>query len=48
MNYHTASKSSKGGTTICVNKDFDSLECSDLDIIVIEFESTWIEIKKQK
>ena len=38
MNYHTPSKSSKGGTTIYVNKDFDSLERNDLDIIVIEFE----------
>ena len=43
MNYHTPSKSSKGGTTIYVNKDFDSLERSDIDINVIEFGSTWIE-----
>ena len=47
MNYHTPSKSSKGGTTIYVNKDFDSLERSDLDINVIAFESTWIEIKNK-
>ena len=47
MNYHTPSKSSKGCTTIYVNKDFDSLERSDLDINVIEFESTWIEIKNK-
>ena len=46
-NNHTPSKSSKGGTTIYVNKDFDSLERSDLDINVIAFESTWIEIKNK-
>ena len=30
--FHTASKSSKGGTAIYVNKYFDSIERSDLNI----------------
>ena len=43
-NYHTASKSLKGGTAINVNKGFNSMECFDLKINNVEFESTWIGI----
>ena len=46
--FHTASKISKGGTSIYANKDFESLECTDLKINNPEFESTWIEIKNKK
>ena len=46
--FHTASKISKGGTSIYANKDFESLERTDLKINNPEFESTWIEIKKIK
>ena len=45
---HTASKSSKGGTVIYVNKYFDSIERSDLNINYLECESTWIEIKNKR
>ena len=44
--FHTAPKISKGGTSIYANKDFESVECTDLKINNPEFESTWIEIKK--
>ena len=44
--FHTASKTSKGGTAIYVNKYFDSFERIDLNINSLECESTWIEIKK--
>ena len=43
--FHTASKTSKGGTAIYVNKYFDSFESIDLNINSLECESTWIEIK---
>ena len=44
--FHT--KSSTGGTTIYVNKYFDSIERSDLNVNSLECESTWIEIKNIK
>ena len=46
--FHTASKISKGGTSIYASKDFESLERTDLKINNPEFESTWIEIKNKK
>ena len=45
--YHTASKSSKGGTAIYVNKNFDTIARSELNVNNVEYESTWIEIKKK-
>ena len=45
--YHTASKSSKGGTAIYVKNKFDTIECCDLNISNVEFETTWIEIKNK-
>ena len=48
VKFHTASKSSKGGTAIYINKNFDSIERSDLNIDSIECESTWIEIKNKR
>ena len=47
VKFHTATKSAKGGTAIYVNKNFNSLERSDLNINSGEFESTWIEIKNK-
>ena len=46
--FHTASKTSKGGTAIYVNKYFDSFERIDLNINSTECESTWIEIKNNR
>ena len=40
--YHTASKSSKGGTAIYVKNNFDTIERCDINNV--EFETTWIEI----
>ena len=45
--YHTPSKTSKGGTAIYVNKDFDTISRTELNINNVEFESTWIEIKNK-
>ena len=45
--YHTASKSSKGGTAIYVNKNFDTIALSELNVHNVEYESTWIEIKNK-
>ena len=45
--YHTASKSSKGGTAIYVNKNFDTIARSELNVNNVEYESTWIEIKNK-
>ena len=45
--YHTASKSSKGGTAIYVKNNFDTIECCDLNISNVEFETTWIKIKNK-
>ena len=42
--YHTASKSSKGGTAIYVKNNFDTIERCDLKISNVEFETSWIEI----
>ena len=46
--FNTASKSSKGGTAIYVNKDFDSFQRIDFNINSLEYESTWIEIKNKR
>ena len=46
--FHTPSKSSKGGTAIYVNKYFDSMERSNLNINSLEYESLWIEIKNTR
>ena len=46
--FNTASKSSKGGTAIYVNKYFDSFERIDLNINSLECESIWIEIKNKR
>ena len=43
--YHTASKTSIGGTAIYVNKMYHTVECCDLNINDTEFETTLIEIK---
>ena len=40
-------KSSKGGTATYVNKNFDTIACSELDVNNVEYESTWIEIKNK-
>ena len=44
--FHTASNSSKGGTAIYANKNFDMIQRSDLNSL--EYESTWIEIKNER
>ena len=46
--FHTPSKSSKGGTAIYVNKYFDSMERSNLNINSLEYESSWIELKNTR
>ena len=46
--FHTGSKSNKGGTAIYANKNFDSIERTDLNINSLEYESTWIEIKNKR
>ena len=45
--YHTSMKTSKGGTAIYVNKIYVSLECCDLNIRNVEFETTRIEIQNK-
>ena len=45
---HTASKSSKGGTAVYVNKNLDSIERTDLNVNSPEYESTWSEIKNKR
>ena len=45
--YRTASKTSKGGTAIYVNKMYHTVEHCDLNINDTEFETTWIEIKNK-
>ena len=47
VSFHTATQTSKGGTIVNVNKDFDSIRRNDLEVIDKEFESTWIEIKNK-
>ena len=44
--YHTASKSSKGGSAIYVNKNYNSIQRNDLEISNVEFESMWNRNKK--
>ena len=46
--YHTSTKTSKGGTTIYVNKRYDSIERCDLNTGNVEFETTWIKIKNKR
>ena len=46
--FHTGSKSNKGGTAIYANKNFDSIERTDLNINSLEYESMWIEIKNKR
>ena len=46
--FHTASKSTKGGTAIYANKNFDTIERTDLNINFLEYESMWIEIKNKR
>ena len=46
--FNTASKSSKGGTSIYVNKYFESFERIDLNINSLGYESTWIEVKNKR
>ena len=45
--YQTASKTTKGGTAIYVDKRFDTVERCDLHTNNVEFETTWIEIKNK-
>ena len=47
VSFHTATQTSKGGTIVYVNKDFDSIRRNDLEVIDKEFESMWIEIKNK-
>ena len=44
--HHTAS-TSKGGTAIYVNKKFDTIACSELNVNNVEFVSMWIVIKNK-
>ena len=46
--FHTAPNSSKGGTVIYVNKNFDMIERTDLNSNSPEYESTWIEMKNKR
>ena len=46
-NFPTATKTSKGGTAIYVNKNYVTIERSDLNINNAEFELTWIEVKNK-
>ena len=46
--YNTATNSSKGGTVLYVNKDFDSFERTELNAQTDLYESVWAEIKKKK
>ena len=45
--FHTASKTTKGGTAIYVNKNYNTIERNGLNANNAEFESTWIEIKNK-
>ena len=45
--YHTASGSSKGGTALYINEDFDCFERTDISIQTDLYESTWVEIKNK-
>ena len=46
--YHTPTNSSKGGTAIYVNKDYDAFERTDIKAQTDLFESVWIEIKNKQ
>ena len=48
VKFHTASKSSKGGTAIYVNKNLELIERTDLNVNSPEYESTWTEIKNKR
>ena len=45
--FHTASKTSKGGTAVYVNENVNSIERIDLNILHDEFEGKWVEIKNK-
>ena len=45
--FNTASKTSKGGTSIYAKLNLNCFERTDLKIMNEEFESTWIEIKNK-
>ena len=45
--FHTATKTSKGGNAIYVNKNYVTIERNDFNINNAEFESTWIEMKNK-
>ena len=44
--FHTASKTSKGGTALYVSENVNSIERIDLNTSHDEFEGTWVEIEK--
>ena len=41
--FHTPTLSSKGGTALYINKDFDSYERLDLKVQNVNFESVWVQ-----
>ena len=43
--FHTPTNSSKGGTAIYVNNDYDVFERADLKAQTDPYESVWVEIK---
>ena len=45
--YHTPTNSTKGGTAMFVNKDFDSYERTELKAQTDLYESVWVEIKNK-
>ena len=45
--FHTASKTSKGGTAVYVDENVNSIERIDLNILHDEFEGAWVEIKNK-
>ena len=46
--FFTPSNSGKGGTGIYIKKMYDTIERSDLNILIDDFESMWVEIKNNK
>ena len=45
--FHTASKTSTGGTALYVSENVISIERIDLNTIHDEFEGTWVEFKNK-
>ena len=45
--FHTPTNSSKGGTALYVNNDFDAYERTDLGVQNDLMEAVWIEIKNK-